>query len=290
MIRDILVHVDPARDGRGPGDGRGPSDGRGPGIAADYALALAAQHEAHVRAYAFGFWAVPATAFADVPAGLIEDQQREAETRAAAVRAGFEEAARRAGVSFESHVLIGDSALAANALAVGARVSDLAVIAQDEPDSSGLRTVLIEAALFDGGRPVLIVPYIQRGEPAFRRVMIAWDYSRAAARALHDALPLLRKADVVEVVMVEKRRAADQDVPGADVGAHLARHGLRVDVHRVPGEDIAIAEAILSYASDAGADLLVMGGYEHSRLREFLLGGATRGVLEAMTIPVLMSH
>ena len=278
MIRDILVHADPARDGRGPG------------IAADYALALAAQHEAHVRAYAFGFWAVPATAFADVPAGLIEDQQREAETRAAAVRAGFEEAARRAGVSFESHVLIGDSALAANALAVGARVSDLAVIAQDEPDSSGLGTVLIEAALFDGGRPVLIVPYIQRGEPAFRRVMIAWDYSRAAARALHDALPLLRKADVVEVVMVEKRRAADQDVPGADVGAHLARHGLRVDVHRVPGEDIAIAEAILSYASDAGADLLVMGGYEHSRLREFLLGGATRGVLEAMTIPVLMSH
>ena len=70
----------------------------------------------------------------------------------------------------------------------------------------------------------------------------------------------------------------------------LARHGLRVDVHRVPGEDIAVAEAILSYASDAGADLLVMGGYEHSRLREFLLGGATRGVLEAMTIPVLMSH
>ena len=283
MIRDILVHVDPGRDEAGPG-------GRGPGLAADYALALAAQHDAHVRAYAFGLWAVPASTFADVPAGLIESQQREAEARADAIRAGFEEAARRAGVSFEAHVLIGDSALIADALAVGARVSDLTVIAQDEPDSSGLRTVLIEAALFDGGRPVLIVPYIQRGEPVFRRVMVAWDYSRAATRALHDSLPLLRKAETVEIVMIEKGRTADEEVPGIDVAAHLARHGLRVDVHRVPGEDIAIAEAILSYASDAGADLLVMGGYEHSRLREFLLGGATRGVLEAMTIPVLMSH
>ena len=281
MIKDILVHVDPSRDGRSPG------------IAAEYALSLAARHEAHVRGHMAGLWApLAAATFADVPASLIESQQREAEAQAFQARTVFEEAARLAGVSWESYVMTGDSALVADTFALGARVSDLTVVAQDEPESSGLKSLLIEAALFDSGRPVLIVPYVFRGGFQARRILVAWDHSRAAARALHDALPLIRKAEFVQTVTVERggRGRRETEVPGADVAAHLARHGLTVDVHRIPGEDVTVADALLSYAADTGADLLVMGGYEHSRFRELLLGGATLGILQSATLPVLMSH
>jgi nucleotide-binding universal stress UspA family protein len=103
-------------------------------------------------------------------------------------------------------------------------------------------------------------------------------------------MPFLRKAKQIEIVIIGSKAGKDNEIAGADLGQHLARHGLKVDVKRITSPDIDVASTILSYAADSSADMIVMGGYGHSRLREFVLGGATRGILESMTVPVLMSH
>jgi nucleotide-binding universal stress UspA family protein len=137
---------------------------------------------------------------------------------------------------------------------------------------------------------VLFVPFIQRTGLKLDRVMVCWDGSRAATRAIADSLPFLAKAKAVEIVIVGSKEGQRDQVPGADLGQHLARHGLKVDVKRITSPEIDVASTILSYAADSNADMIVMGGYGHSRLREFVLGGVTRGLLESMTVPVLMSH
>jgi nucleotide-binding universal stress UspA family protein len=120
--------------------------------------------------------------------------------------------------------------------------------------------------------------------------MACWDGSRPAARALADAMPLLSRARNVDIVIVEGERIKSDEIPGADVAQHLARHGLKVDVRRIPRGSIEIKDVLLNHAADSAADLVVMGGYGHSRVREFILGGVTRGMLESMTVPTLMSH
>ena len=103
-------------------------------------------------------------------------------------------------------------------------------------------------------------------------------------------MPLLRRSKAVEIVLVSGGRDKKDEIAGVDIGEHLARHDLAVEVKRLVAEDVDVANTILSYAADCAADFIVMGGYGHSRLREFVLGGATRGMLESMTVPVLMSH
>jgi nucleotide-binding universal stress UspA family protein len=171
-----------------------------------------------------------------------------------------------------------------------ARRFDLSVVTQAEPGKAVSEEMIIEAALFGSGRPVLAVPYIQKSGLALSRVIVCWDGSRNAARAVADAMPFLARAKTVDVVMVTGERTKSDEMPGADIAHHLARHGLQVTVQRIVSVDTDVANTLLSYAADAGADFIVMGGYGHSRLREFVLGGATRGILAAMTVPVLMSH
>jgi nucleotide-binding universal stress UspA family protein len=120
--------------------------------------------------------------------------------------------------------------------------------------------------------------------------MVCWDGSRAAARAIADAMPLLEKARQVEIVIVANEPGKNDEVPGADLGQHLARHGLKVEVKRLTAPDLDVANALLSYAADSDATFLVMGGYGHSRLREFILGGVTRGIFSSLTVPALLSH
>ncbi len=137
---------------------------------------------------------------------------------------------------------------------------------------------------------MLVVPYIQKTGLKLGKVLVCWDGSRNAARAAGDALPFLTRADGIEVLIVTGERGKSDEIPGADIAHHLARHDLKVDVKRIVATESDVANTILSYVADSSADLIVMGGYGHSRLREFILGGVTRGILQAMTVPALMSH
>src|SRR5262249_31974687 len=167
---------------------------------------------------------------------------------------------------------------------------ELARAGRAAPDRAGPAELIAETALFEGGRPVLVVPYIQQAGLKLGKVLVCWDGSRAAARAAGDALPFLSRADDIEVLIVAGERGKSDEIPGADIGQHLARHDLKVDVKRIVASDSDVPNSILSYVADCAAALIVMGGYGHSRLREFILGGVTRGILEAMTVPTLMSH
>ena len=136
-----------------------------------------------------------------------------------------------------------------------------------------------------------MVPYIQKRGLTLDRVFVCWDGGRTAARAIADAMPFLERAKAVDIVIGRRGAQGRHDeVTGAKLSEHLARHGVKANVKRMSKGDIAIEDVILSYAADSGADFMVMGGYGHSRLREFILGGVTRGILASMTVPVLMSH
>lgn len=152
------------------------------------------------------------------------------------------------------------------------------------------KAIISESTLFESGRPVIIVPYIQKAPIKLDRIMVCWDGSRSAARAIADAMPFLEHAKNVEVVVVTNERGKRDEIEGADIGQHLARHGLKVEVTHITHGDLDVADALLSHSMDASADFMVMGGYGHSRLREFVLGGVTRTILRTMTLPTLMSH
>jgi nucleotide-binding universal stress UspA family protein len=210
--------------------------------------------------------------------------------REAAAQAAFQAAIAREGIAGEWRA--SRVATAAEAV-VHARYVDLALVGQSNPDDDGpMPLPAAEDLLLDSGRPVLVVPYAGRFADIGRRVLIGWNASREAARAVNDALPLLADAAAVTVLAVNPAvRATDHgEVPGADIGVHLARHGVKVAVETAHVSEIAASDVLLNRAADLGADLIVTGGYGRSRLRELVLGGVTRDLLRRMTVPVLMSH
>jgi len=274
MIKDLVVNLSLDRDVAGP-----------------FAISVADALGAHVAGVAFSYEPiVPPTVMGGVPASYIDQQRAENNKAANDALTRFDEAARRAGVSFESRAVGASVAGAADRFGAIARRFDLAMVGQADPDKMTPEDLIIEGALFSSGRPVLVVPYIQKAPLKLDRVMVCWDASRNAARAIADAMPLLRRAKSVDVVIVASERVKSDEVPGADIGQHLARHDLKVEVKRIVSTDTDVANTILSHAADSSADFIVMGGYGHSRLREFVLGGATRGILASMTVPTLMSH
>jgi nucleotide-binding universal stress UspA family protein len=259
--------------------------------AGDFAISVAESFEAHVLGVAFAYEPViPGSVMGGIPPQFIEGQRAESEGRARKAVARFTEAAKRAGISAETRILEASISGAADQLGHLARRFDLAVVGQPPREEATADEVVDEAVLFESGRPVLFVPFIQKAGLKLDRVLVCWDGSRAATRAVADSLPLLAKAKAVEILMVGSKEGPRGQVPGADLGQHLARHGLKIDVKRITSPEIDVASTILSYAADSNTDLIVMGGYGHSRLREFVLGGVTRGLLESMTVPVLMSH
>ncbi|HKS88701.1 MAG TPA: universal stress protein [Stellaceae bacterium] len=170
---------------------------------------------------------------------------------------------------------------------------DLVVIGQANPDAepTGARTLQPEAVVLGCGRPVLVVPYAGNFAEIGRHVLVGWNGSREATRALHDAMSMLQRAEAVTIV--EVAGAAEPDamrVPAAELAAALGRRGVRASAETAPSGDISIEDLLLSRAADLGADLLVMGAYGHSRLREYVLGGPSRGIFRHMTVPVLMAH
>jgi nucleotide-binding universal stress UspA family protein len=256
----------------------------------EYAISLARTFEAHLAAVAFGYDDVPPAMLAgEVPPAWIEEFREDAQEVAQAAVRKFAEAAKRAGISAQASSLPASLAGPSELFGRMARRFDLSVVRQAEPGKGTPASLFIEAALFDTGRPVLVVPYIQKTGVKLDRVMVCWDGSRSAARAAADALPFLKRAKTVEVTMVTERGKSDE-APGADIAQHLARHGLVVEVKQIVAPHATGADVLLSRAADTSADLLVMGGFGHSRLREFMLGGVTRSILQAMTLPTLLSH
>jgi nucleotide-binding universal stress UspA family protein len=187
------------------------------------------------------------------------------------------------------HVIETGIADAADVFGRLGRCHDLSIVCQARPESSLPEDLVIEGALFGSGRPILVVPYVQKTGIRFDRVMVCWDGGRNAARAIADAMPVLKRAKEIDIVSVESRERRDELV-GADIAQHLARHGIRATVKPIVSADPDVESTILSYAADSSTDLIVMGGYGHTRLREFVLGGATRGMLNAMTVPTFMAH
>jgi nucleotide-binding universal stress UspA family protein len=275
MIKDIVVNLAP-----------GAND-----PAANFAISVAEIFEAHLTGVAFVYDPViPGSVMGGIPPEFIELQRTEAEKSANETVARFEQAAKRSGISYESRILSASVAGASEELGKLARRFDLAIVGQANRDKEEPTEVIDEGVLFESGRPVIVVPFIQKDGLKLDHVMVCWDGSRAATRAIADSMPFLRKAKQVEVVLVTSKGFKADEAPGADLAKHLARHDLKVVLKRITSPDIDIASTILSYAADANADMIVMGGYGHSRLREFVLGGATRGILESMTVPTLMSH
>lgn len=275
MIKDIVVNL--ALRSRDP--------------AGAFAVSIADTFGAHLAAIAFSYDPIiPATVMGTIPVSMIDGQRAENDKAAAEAVKAFNETAQRTGISAEARVISASLAGGADQFGRIARRFDLAVTGQAEPDSAGPEDMIIEGALFGSGRPVVVVPYIQKSGLKLDRIMVCWDGSRNAARAVADAMPLLARAKQVDVVIIASEPAKSDEIPGADIAQHLARHGLTVDLKRIVATETDVPSTILSYVADSDIDFIVMGGYGHSRLREFVLGGATRGILGAMTVPVLMSH
>ena len=276
MIKDIIANLSVARNGSTVGN---------------YAVSVAAALQAHLTGVAFIYDPiVPISGTGYIPADVIESQRADNETAAEAAIKDFTTATDRAGISAEPQMLSASLTGAGDQFARMARRFDLAIVGQAQPEMSTMDQIIGETTLFESGRPMIMVPYIQKAPFKTDNVMICWDGSRTAARAVADAIPILGKSSRIEIVSVTSERGKEDEIEGADIGQHLARHGLKVDVHRVSRGNIDVADALLSHAADSAADLMVMGGYGHSRLREFVLGGVTRSIFQSMILPVLLSH
>jgi nucleotide-binding universal stress UspA family protein len=277
MIKDILFHL---------------STGAAPDFTTDYTVSVAEAFGAHLSGVAFVYEPLlPATLMGGgLPVDFIEAQRAAAEQAATRAKGKLDEVGRISAISVESRMITASMAGAADLFSQMARRFDLAIVGQADPDTVGPQELIIEATLFQSGRPILVVPYIQRSGMQLERVLVCWDRSRSAARAIGDAMPFLELAKSIDVVVVATERLKSNEMPGAEIAHHLARHGLKVDLRRIVTGGTDVASTILSYASDVSADFIVMGGYGHSRLREFILGGVTRTILSAMTVPTLMSH
>jgi hypothetical protein len=203
----------------------------------DYAVSVAAAFEAHLTGVAFALdpFVPPTMGIGDVtPASWIDEERAQAQAAATAVVARFAEIARRNGLAFETRLIDSSLAGAGDLFAEIAARFDLSIVRQAEPGKAPLEELVIEGALFDSGRPVLVVPYIQKAPLNLDRVLVCWNGSRNAARAVGDAMPFLHRAKTVEVVIVLGEGGGSDEIPGADVGERLARHGLNVEVERVP--------------------------------------------------------
>lgn len=178
-------------------------------------------------------------------------------------------------------------------LAIQARYADLVVLGQSDPQSeTPAPAALPESVVLASGRPALVVPHIGARAKSGNTVMLCWNASRESARAATDALPFLQEAKKVIVLLVDPKSTNNGHgaEPGADVATWLTRHGVEVTVQRDVAADSDVGAVILSRAADHDVDMIVMGLYGHSRLREMVLGGASRTLLDSMTVPVLMAH
>lgn len=276
--RNILVHLDSLPNCRHR-------------VAA--ALDLADRFDARVTGLATTGMLVLPYGLGMAPSGeMVVEWQEQLEKLARNAVNNFEETARRRGFDrAESRITEGNEV---RALTISARYADLVVVGQPDPTDKDADAVIVSPGdiVIGCARPVLVVPYIGAPVDFGKNILVAWNGSREACRAVSDALPLLKKAQRVTVMAVDPEigEFGHGALPGADLAKYLAHHDVNVDVRSDPGAVADVGEELLSRIADGEADLLVMGGYGHARAREWVFGGATRTILQSMTVPVLMSH
>ncbi len=273
-LKDILVSVDAGKAARGR---------------LDYAVGLAAAHGANLTAITVGHLPVmPGFVAAQLPREIRDMQEETLRGEIAAVEA-MARGASRPGVEIAFRSARGN---VIDQTVEHARYFDVTVVGQDlDSDERALAGTqgLPEAVVLESGRPVLILPAFG-GFPTFgERVLVAWNGSREAARAVADAMPILVKAKQVTVLSANPAGAGTR-LPGADIALHLTRHGVKAEAATARADDLGIGDLLLSRAADMSADMIVMGAYGRSRMREIVLGGATRSLLQTMTVPVFMAH
>jgi nucleotide-binding universal stress UspA family protein len=256
----------------------------------DCATKVAGLFEAHLDGIVCVYQALNPMIAPEAAAVVMSAQYDAGVEQAAVVLDQFEIATRRLGIPHNAKSTFNVSYAATRTVAEMSRLHDLNIVAQPDSSKPSQTDFLPEAVLFGSGRPMLMVPYINRGAFKSDRVLICWDGGTPAARAVHNAMPFLRKAATIDIVTVNENEDDSSEVSSAALIAHLARQDLTATPYRVTANTPNIHNAILSLAADRETDLMVMGGYGHSRLREFVLGGTTRGVFESLTVPALISH
>ena len=260
------------------------------GVLIDCAISVAGLFEAHLDGIACVYQAMNPMIASEAAAVVMAAEYDTSAERAAVVLDQFEIAARRLSIPHDAKSTFNVSYAATRAVTQMSRLYDLNIVAQPDRSNPSQTDFLAEAVLFGSGRPMLMVPYIARAPITADRVLICWDGGLPAARAVHDAMPFLRKAKTIDLVTVNEDEAAAGEVSSTALIAHLARRDLAATPYRLTADAPNIHNAILSLAADNNTDLIVMGGYGHSRLREFILGGTTRGMFETLTVPALISH
>lgn len=273
--KTILVHID---------------SGKRCAARVEAAIRLAQQHDAHLVAlHAVAPFEPPDYVLADLGPAIVEANRKATAVDMARTETEFTRMASAAGLkNAEWRTAIDDPV---EAMTLHARYADLIVIGQtDAADDANIAADFPERLVLAAGRPVLILPSVGSFPVIGKRILVAWNPSREATRAVTDSIPLLRLANSVHVMAINPKSGEHGKVPGADIGLYLARHGVRVEVKSDQGAEIDVGNELLSRAADLEIDLIVMGGYGHTRLKEWVLGGATRTILESMTAPVLMSH
>jgi nucleotide-binding universal stress UspA family protein len=266
---------------------------RSPQPAIDGAISLAARCQAQLDAVSVGYESssIPLVAEGGAAvAAIFEDERGKALERAHAALAIFETEAKRAGVTYSSRAISTMPSEAAAILGATARLYDLAVVAQPEFERDTFDNTLAQEILFQSGGPVLFMPYTFKGAFHARRVGICWDGSRLAARAVRDAMPLLEQAEAITIITINAASSVPADASAAHLMRYLSRLGVPTEIDSLKTEKANTQSSILSLAADESLNLLVMGGYGHSRLKETVFGGVTREMLESMTVPTLMSH
>lgn len=266
---------------------------RSPRPVIDSAVSLAARCQAQLDAVSVGYESASMPLVAEggaAVAAIFEVEREKALERAHAALAVFEVEARRAGVIHSSRAISALQGEAAAILGATARLYDLAIVVQPEFERDTFDNTLAQEILFQSGGPVLFMPYTFGGAFHARRVGICWDGSRLAARAVRDAMPLLEQAEAITIITVNEASSAPADASAAHLVRYLSRLGVPTKIDSLKSSKVNTQSSILSLAADESLNLLVMGGYGHSRLRETVFGGVTREMLETMTIPTLMSH
>ena len=226
-------------------------------------------------------------------AEMIEAQRKAHRDEGKRVGALFREKTKHLSRPSEWRVADSQYATASDALVLNARAADIVIAPQADADWPLTHIFdVADAAILESGRPVLVIPSSGGVTASPARVTVAWNSRRESTRAAFDAIPILQNAAATEVVWADPRVGSNKagDLPCAELAATLARHGVRSEAKVITAEDSGVGEALLTCAKDSKSDLLVIGAYGHSRLREFVLGSATRQVLKGLSLPVFFSH